>query len=137
SRKVFVSYNVSFIESHQANHLPLHPGVILENSPVSDDNTESPAPSSQRTSVEDAPDIDDPSPPRRPTRVAIPSERIRAAKDIPYTTSTQRAVIESMAAADRLRAKKQLPSTLPDEATLAAMVSEDGLVHLAEIFAAV
>jgi hypothetical protein len=41
-----------------------------------------------------------------------------------------------MAAADRLRTLITPPTALPDEATLAAMVSEHDLAHLAELFAA-
>ncbi|KAG2738664.1 hypothetical protein P692DRAFT_20676121, partial [Suillus brevipes Sb2] len=132
THKVFVSYHVSFIESHHASALPLHPGVVLPNPAI----PSVPTPPSQRATVEDAPEEPDPLPlPRRSARVPIPSERIRASKDLPYTTTTQRAVIESMAAADRLRALKSPPTALPDEATLAAMVSEHDLAHLAELFA--
>lgn len=137
SHKVFVSYNVSFIESHHTSTLPLHPGVVLANPSAPTLSPPISEVTSQRPTVEDAPDIDDPPPvPRCSERTSVPSEHVRAAKDLPYTTTTQRAVIKSMAAADRLRALKSPPTCLPDEVTLAAMVSEADLAHLAELFAA-
>lgn len=92
---------------------------------------------SQGTTVKDTPHVDALSFSLHCfTCVSILSERIQATKDIPYTTSTQCTIIESMAVADCLHALKPVSNDLLDDATLAAMVSEDELTHLAEVFAA-
>jgi hypothetical protein len=50
THKVFVSYNVSFIESHQSSNVPLHLNVTINNS-----GELLPSPTQQPT-VEDVPD---------------------------------------------------------------------------------
>ncbi|KAG1869520.1 hypothetical protein F4604DRAFT_1926912 [Suillus subluteus] len=139
SHKVFVSYHVSFIESHQSG-TPV-PSLAL------------PAPSSPPStthhtsvSIEEIPDIDappssttqasssSPDPPRRSSRTSVPSERRCAMDGKPYVSSTQRAVLESLSAADRLRALS--PNRPPSENALAAIFTEEEFAALADVFAA-
>lgn len=124
SHKVFVSYHVSFIESHTSTNAPLCPGVSLDNAPPQ----ASPPVLSQRASVTEVPDEDDPPPipifvpppvvppvppPRRSARTPVPSERRCATEGIPYVNATQHNALASLAAADRACALPSLPSSCP------------------------
>ena len=153
SRKVFVSYHVSFIESHNSADTPLHPGVTIENASV-------PPIVSHRASVADAPDEEDLPPaappippsapvpvapatalPRRSSRTPVPSERRCAAEGIPYTNAAQRNVLASLASADRLRALPTVNGSA--DSALAALAGENladleaELAYLTEVFAAI
>jgi hypothetical protein len=106
SHKVFVSYHVSFIESHQCSSPPPpgpppppeltpvhpHPSTPLEETPVADIT---------------APPLDTPQRSKRPSH---PSERRCLMDGKPYVSPTQRAVLDSLATAERLQ---NLPSTHP------------------------
>lgn len=139
SHKVFVSYNVSFIESHQQGSLP----VTTTPSPSS---TPSPAPTRSVT-IEDIPDIDSPlstdrlhppalspPPPCCSSRATMPSERQCAMDSKPYVSATQQAVLESLSAAERLKALTSGIANGSD--ALATVFSEEEFASLADLFAA-
>jgi hypothetical protein len=139
SHKVFVSYHVSFIESHQLG--TPSPAVPTEQ-PIPPTDTPTPFPA---VTIEDVPDVNAPTspppplppnntgPPRRSTRVPVPSARRCAMEGKPYVSPTQRAVLDALDAADRV-----LPTaanTHATEDTLTA-ISEEELTTLAAVFAA-
>lgn len=110
THKVFVSYNVSFIESHENGSSAPYPLPTPASTPLKT------PPRLSSVSIEEVQDVDAPRtnatqppappiiPPRRSTRAAVPSERRCAMDGKPYVSSTQRAVLESLSAADCLRA---------------------------------
>ncbi|KAG2744721.1 hypothetical protein P692DRAFT_20783912, partial [Suillus brevipes Sb2] len=126
THKVFVSYHVSFIESHQRGS-PIPP--VIDSTP------------SRSVTVEEVPDVDATTPsvpsspdlPRHSTRPSKPSERRCAAEGKPFISSTQRAVIDSLASTERLNALFTNGSL--NEDALAAILSEEELTHLTDIFA--
>jgi hypothetical protein len=127
THKVFISYHVSFIESHQ--HGSPIPPVIDPSPPCS-------------VTVEEVPDIDAPTPsvppspdlPRRSSHPSNPSERHCAAEGRPFVSSTQHAVLDSLTATERLNTLFTDGSLNKD--ALAALLSEEELAHLTDIFAA-
>lgn len=149
SHKVFVSYHVSFIESHTSTNAPLRPDITIDNASP---QASSPAPS-QRATVTEVPDEDDPPPiplpvpppgeppvplPRRSARTPVPSERRCATEGIPYVNATQRHALASLAAADHTHA---LPRIAESAFTTSSSVDdltdlEAELAYLTSVFAA-
>ncbi|KAG2738485.1 hypothetical protein P692DRAFT_20683278, partial [Suillus brevipes Sb2] len=133
SHKVFVSYHVSFIESHQR-------GTPVPSEHLQDPISPPIQPRSTSVTIEEVPDIDAPSTgihpstaPRRSSRPSMPSERCCALDGKPYVSPTQRAVIESLSAAERLRALS--PDQAPGDHALPAICTEEEFAALADVFA--
>jgi hypothetical protein len=140
SHKVFVSYHVSFIESHQ---LGTSSSAVPTEQPIPPTDTTTPFPA---VTIEDVPDVNAPpsplpplppnntGPPRCSTRVPVPSAHCCAMEGKPYVSPTQCTVLDALDAADRV-----LPTaanTHATEDTLAAILSEEELTTLAAIFVA-
>jgi hypothetical protein len=118
SHKVFVSFNVSFIESFQAAPRTLHPGhtvdipAVVSPSDVDPSSIKvTPTPTvSTRPTVEDVPDVDDAptaSGPRRSARETKPSEKKVSAESLSFESAVQQAVAASAEAAKRKRLSKE------------------------------
>jgi hypothetical protein len=98
--KVFVSHHVSFIESFNDHHTPLHPGSMLSNPPATS-RPDAPSPNHQRATATDITDSnEDDLLPRHSTRVPVPSERQCALDGTTYVPAAQRAALASLAAAE-------------------------------------
>ncbi|KIK31521.1 hypothetical protein CY34DRAFT_19839 [Suillus luteus UH-Slu-Lm8-n1] len=136
SHKVFVSYHVSFIKSHQhGTPVPLEP--LPE--PVLPPPIQ---PCLTSVTIKEVPDVDAASPgkppsvtPRRSTQPSMPSERHCTLDGKPYVSPTQHAVIESLsqAAADHLHALS--PAHASEEHALPAIFTEEEFAALADVFA--
>jgi hypothetical protein len=100
-----VSYNVSFIESHEASNRDLWPGTVIE--PDGDTDTDEPRQAGVEPPLPPAQ-----SPPvlagtARPARTHAPSEKRAMAEGIERVTPTERAVAESRASTARVQEKRK------------------------------
>jgi len=136
THKVFVSYHVSFIESHQSGpEAPLPSASTASTRPVT---------------VEEVPDVNTPQSstptptplapvqPRRSECIPQPSECHCTLENKPYVSPMQRTILNSLTVADRIRALSSTNGKTPpsENDAHAALQSGEESTHLANLFAA-